>query len=484
MGIVVSQSFKNIISTYIGFAIGAINTLFLYTNFMSDTYFGLVGFVLSAAFVMMPLAAFGVYNTLVKFYSQFKTRTSLNSFLTLMLFLPLAVIIPISIIGYLGYDTIAGFLATENTEIKHYLWHIVIVAGALAYFEVFYAWVKVHLQTVYGNFMKEVFHRFGTMILLFALYLDFIQVDQFILGLVVVYILRMLAMMLYAFSVHLPVLTFKKINNLTSVLKYSLLIILAGLIATQLLDIDKVMLGKYLHVSNIAYYNVAVFIATVIAVPQRAMHQILLPMSAKYLNDKNIDSLADLYKRSSLNLFIVGGLIFLLIVLNINQLYYIIADEYRAGLYVAILISISKLYDTLLGSNNAILFNSDYYRIVLVLGIAIVVLMVLLNVILIPKYGLNGAALATFIAVCLYNTAKVYFVYKGFKILPFTQKTLKTAMVLIVMVFVFYFWDFWFHPFLNIALKSIVITSVFTIVVYKLKLSDDISTMLHKVLKK
>lgn len=484
MGIVVSQSFKNIISTYIGFAIGAINTLFLYTNFMSDTYYGLVGFVLSAAYVMMPLAAFGVYNTLVKFYSQFKTRTSLNSFLTLMLFLPLLVILPIALIGCFGYDIIAEFLSTENTEIKYYLWHIIIVASALAYFEVFYAWVKVHLQTVYGNFMKEVFHRVGIMVLLFALYFNVIHIDQFIIGLVVVYVLRMLAMMLYAFSLHLPVLTFKKINNLRSILKYSLLIIVAGLIATQLLDIDKVMLGKYLHVKNIAYYNVAVFIATVIAVPQRAMHQILLPMSAKYLNDRDINSLADLYKRSSLNLFIVGGLIFLLIILNINQLYYLIADEYRAGLYVVILISISKLYDTLLGSNNAILFNSDYYRIVLLLGIVIVLLMVVLNVILIPIYGLNGAALATFIAVCLYNTSKVYFVYKGFKILPFTSKTLKSAIVLLLFVVAFYFWDFLFNPILNIVLKSICITVVFSIVVYKLKLSEDLNILINRFLKR
>jgi hypothetical protein len=84
------------------------------------------------------------------------------------------------------------------------------VASALAYFEVFYAWVKVHLQTVLGNFMKEVFHRVGTMMLLFALYLGFIQVNQFITGLVVVYVLRMLAMMIYAFNVYPPVITFKK----------------------------------------------------------------------------------------------------------------------------------------------------------------------------------------------------------------------------------------------------------------------------------
>jgi len=76
------------------------------------------------------------------------------------------------------------------------------------------------------------------------------------------------------------------------------------------------MLGHYIDIKEIAYYSVAIFTASVIAVPQRAMHQILLPLSAKFLNDKNFDALEDLYKRSSLNLFIVGGFIFLLIVLK------------------------------------------------------------------------------------------------------------------------------------------------------------------------
>lgn len=483
MGIVASQSFKNIISTYTGFLIGAINTLFLYVNFMSDTYYGMVGFMLSAAYVMMPLMAFGVHNTLVKFYSSFKTRLSLNSFLTLMLFLPLFIIIPLSIIGYAGYETIGGFLSSENAMIKDYLWHTIVIAAGLAYFEVFYAWVKVQFQTVFGNFMKEVFHRVGTMICLLLLYFEIINIEQFMVSLVLVYILRMLVMMLYAFSIKLPVLIFKKINGLTGVLKYSLLIIVAGSIATVLLDIDKVMLGKYIAIENIAYYNVAVFIAAVIAVPQRAMHQILLPLSAKYLNEKDMDSLANLYKRSSINLFIVSGLIFLLIILNINQLYTLIDPEYSVGLYIVLLISVAKLYDAILGSNNAILFNSDYYKIVLVLGVILVVVMVFLNIILIPLYGLYGAAIATFIAMFFYNTAKVIVVYKVFGIMPFSANTFKMGFSLLVMAFAGYFWDFGFNPITNILLKSILIVIIFSLIIYRLNFSDDINGLIHKTLK-
>ncbi|WP_298496388.1 oligosaccharide flippase family protein [uncultured Algibacter sp.] len=483
MGVVVSQSFKNIISTYLGFFIGAINTLFLYTEFLSDDYYGMVGYMLSLAYVVMPLMAFGMHNTLVKFYSTFKSRISLNSFLTLMLVLPFLIIVPLMLVTYVGYDTIVGFLSKKNEIIRDYLWHTFIIAIALAYFEVFFAWAKVQMQTVFGNFMKEVFHRVGAMILLFLLHFKVINVEQFMAGLVLVYVLRMLVMNVYAFNVKLPVIMFKRVPNLRNIFKYSFLIIIAGSIATILLDVDKVMLGYYIDIKEIAYYNVAIFIATVIAVPQRAMHQIMLPMSAKYLNEKDYASLEDLYKKSSLNLFIVGGFIFLLIVLNINQLYLIIPKEFSVGLLVVFMISFTKLYDNALGNNNAILFNSDYYRVVLVLGVFLVILMILLNIVFIPILGINGAGIATFLAVFVYNSIKLYFVYKKFNMVPFTKATLKIAVLLVLSIILFYFWEFSFNPIINIGLKSMLVTMFYVLVVYRFNFSQDISLLIKKYLK-
>lgn len=485
MGIVASQSIKNVVTTYLGFLIGAVNTLFLYTQFLSGEYYGMVGVMLSAAHVMMPIMAFGVHNTLVKFYSSYKTRNSLNSFLTLMILLPLVIIIPVSFIGYLGYQSIGEFLSTKNALIKDYVWHIIVIAIALAYFEVFFAWAKVQMKTVFGNFMKEVFHRVMAMLLLMLLYFNVIDVEEFMLGLVFMYLLRMFVMLIYAFTLKLPVISLSKLNNFREILKYSSLILLAGSVASILLDIDKVMLGKLLvDLDNVAYYNVAVYIATVIVVPQRSMHQILMPLSAKYLNDKDYGALNDLYKKSSLNLLIVSGFIFLLIISNINQFYYLIDEKYSVGVHVVILISIAKLYDSVLGSNNAILFNSDYYRVILTFGVALVAIMFVLNIIFIPVFGINGAALGTFIAIALYNSVKLFFVYRYFKILPFTMNSLKTGGLILLMVLLFYFWDFTFHPVMNISLKSILISLGYLIFVYGLNLSDDISLSINKLLNK
>lgn len=483
MGIVASQSLKNTITTYLGFAIGALNTLYLYVFFISDVHYGLISFMLSTATIMMPLMAFGVHNTIVKFYSTFKTKNSLNSFLTLMLFLPLSVIIPIGIIGVVAYDNIADILSQKNTIIGGYIGYIYLAAIAMAYFEVFFAWSKTQLQTVFGNFMKEVFHRIGIMLLLFSVYLEWLSVDVFIASVVGVYGLRMLIMMFYAFSIRLPVFKFNRIDRLSPILKYSFLIIIAGSIATVILDIDSFMLGMYIPIEEVAYYGVAIYIATVIVVPSRAMQQILQPLTAQYLNEKNKVALEDLYVRSSQTLFIIGGLIFLLIVLNINSLYETIPPQFSGGLIVVFLISMAKLYDCLMGCNNVVLFNSDYYRVVLIFGVILTILTIGLNMIFIPRYGINGSALATFIAIAVYNTIKIYFVKRKFDMMPFTINTGKVALLILVMIGVFYFWDFPFHPLVNIVLKSGLITLIYVIFIYRLKVSDDISVLLRKYLK-
>ena len=481
MGIVQNQSFKNTITTYLGFAIGAVNVLFLFTHFLTDEYHGLVAFVLSTANIMMPLFALGVHNTIIKYYSSFKTRNNSNSFLTWMLVLPLAFIIPVGLIGYLAFDLITGMLSAKNEIIRDYVWLIFIAAVCFSYFEIFYSWAKVQMQSVFGNFMKEVFHRLGVLALFGMIYMEWIDVNQFIYGVIIVYVLRTAIMKLYAFSVRRPVIRFGKVPGIRGIINYSLLIIIAGSVANIILEIDKFMIGEYLIIENVAYYGVAIYIATVIGVPARSMHQITNPVTAKLLNENDHTGLDNLYKKSSLNLFIISGLIFLLIILNINQLYAIIPEKFSGALLVVLLVSVAKLTDNLIGNNNAILFNSDHYRVALGLGVFLAVMAIVLNILLIPLYGINGAAFATFISIFVYNVAKVLYVYKKFDMTPFTSSTVKTFVLILVMIGLFYFWEFPFHPIVNIGLKSVIVAGLYTFVVYSMNFSEDISILLDKI---
>lgn len=483
MGIIISQSAKNLTTTYVGFGIGAINTLFLYTNFLTPEYYGLVGFLLSAANLIWPLMAFGVHNTLVKFYTSYDTQEQKDKLLSIILLLPLGISLILGGIGYLFYDLLLNYFADGEGLVQPYIWLIFLISVATSYFEIFFSWAKIHYKSVLGNFMKEVFHRACISLLLLAVYFRYISIANFVYAIGFVFILRTVIMMLYAFRLYFPKLSISFPHNRNFILKYSALILIAGSVAMVLLDLDKVMIEKFLPIEMVAVYGIAVYISSVIAVPSRAMHQITYPMTATLLNKRDKKGLLELYQKSSLNLLVISGLIFLLIITNVSQLYAIIPEEYQISYTIVILISCVKLYDGILGNNNSILFNSDYYRLVLAIGVFLAVLAFVLNILLIPVLELLGAALATFLAFACYNTVKLVIVQKKFKMHPFTKETLYSLLLILIFSFTFYFWDFPWHPIFNILLKSGIISLIYVGVIYVLQLSPDINKIIEKSLR-
>jgi O-antigen/teichoic acid export membrane protein len=121
---------------------------------------------------------------------------------------------------------------------------------------------------------------------------------------------------------------------------------------------------------------------------------------------------------------------------------------------------------------------------VLLLGVLLVFVVVGLNLILIPKYGINGAALATLIAIGLYSLAKLLFVVLKMKLFPFTKKTILALIIAVLSFGVFYYWDFNFNPFVNIVLKSVLVSIFYLGLSYYLKISSDINFVITSFFKK
>lgn len=483
MGIVVNQSIKNTFITFVGFAIGAINTLFMYTHFLGEEYYGLTAFLLSSANIMMPLMAFGIQNTLVRFYAEHKTEHEKSRFLNLMLVLPLLLIVPIFIGLALFYRDMADLLSQENPIIFDYVWMIPVIGLFMGYFEIFYAWVKVHLKSVFGNFLKEVLLRILITIFLWTVYMNWLTSTQFIYSLVFIYFFMMIVMAFFAFKVRKPEFHLQFPKDKKEVLVYSAFIIFSSGIAVLLLDIDKFMIGQYIAIKEAAYYSVAIFIALTISVPMRAMHQITHPITTDLMTRNKHDELNDLYKKTAITLQVVGGFVMLVILTNIHQVYALLPEKYSGGMAVVFLISFSKFFDLMLGNNNSIIFNSQYYRIILLLGLCLVVVTVSLNIIFIPSFGIVGAAIATLISIGLYSVAKLMFVVFKMKLFPFTHKTITSLLLIALTFLLFYFWNFSFHPIVNILLKSILLSVWYWFINYRFAVSEDINAIVKKALK-
>ncbi|MFT5242765.1 MAG: O-antigen/teichoic acid export membrane protein, partial [Psychroserpens sp.] len=377
-----------------------------------------------------------------------------------------------------------NYLSQKNPIVKDYLWLIPFTGLCMAYFEIFYAWARVHMHSVFGNFIKEVALRSFSLLALIGVYFKWITVIEFVYVTAGIYFLAFIVTMLYAFYLKKPEFQFSIPDNSKEIMVYTFFIILSGSVATLLLDIDKIMLNQYIKIENIAYYSVATYIALVISVPSRAMHQIVYPITARLMHDNKHDELNDLYKKTSINLQVVGGFVMLCIFVNISQLYEMVPKEYGGGILVVFMIGLSKYFDLILGNNNAIIFNTKYYRAVLFLGVVLVFVTVGLNMVFIPIYGILGSAFATLLSITLYSLAKLMFVVKRLQLYPFTKQTLYSIGLTFVLFLVFYFWQFPFNPIIAIGLKSILVTAAYVYVNYKLKISTEINQVIDTVLKR
>lgn len=500
MGIVLRQSLKNTIIIYLGFLIGGINTIFLYARFLNDEYYGLATYIFAASNLLMPVMALGIQFTIVKFFSAYKAKKEKDSFLSSVLFLPLLIALPIGFSWDFFHNLIMSYIAKSNVEgnliIENYTIYIYIIAVCCAYFEVFYSWAKVQMQSVFGTVLKELYNRGAIMSLLFAVNFDIITKEEFLHYMALAYIIRTLLMLIYAFKLYTPKLSFTLPYNFKEILRYSLYILLAGSAGALVLDIDKVMIPGKDGFATAAYYGVALFIGSFIEAPSRAMGQILQPLTSKAINENNDKETNSLYHKSAINLLLVGGLFFILVNCNVDELFKIMPNKnYAGGGLVVLLISGGKLFMMSLGNNGAIIQNSKFYRITMPIGVGMAFMVTYLNIFLYNDIGMGteGLALATLLSVVTFNVFKLWFVNKKLKMFPYTMKTLQMVLIIIVLFLGSYFWNFSvpefsiktfrIDPIVNIILKSLIIIPVYLFVVFKLTISDQINSLVNRFIK-
>ena len=480
MGIVFKQTSWNIVTITVAILIGGINTLYFYPEFLREQYYGLVVFLLATSNLLQPLMSFGAQHTIIKFFSSFKNSKEKDEFLSSIIFLPLFFILPVCFLVVQFHDLIAEFLSVKNPIIKSYVWVIFLVSFATSYFEVFYAWSRVQFKSIFGNILKEIYPRIAVFILLFLVSIDILTKENFVWWLTGLYYIRLIIMIIYSLFLYTPKFSVKIPNNFKEILSYSIYILLAGSAASFLIDIDKYMIPQKQAISQTAYYAVAVFIATVVEIPGRAMFQIINPLVAKALNEENFVELKNLYKQSSENLLIVCGLFFLLINLNIDSFYMLLNNqEYSDASLVVLIISSAKLIQMSFGCGPAILATSKFYKITLPFSIAMAVSVYFLNDYLIDLYGINGAAISTFIVLLIFTVLKIIYIRYKVKLQPFNFNSIKIFTSSLLIYFFNSYINLELSPLIEIIIRSIIILMTYVIIIYFFGVSKKMKDLLN-----
>jgi len=243
--------------------------------------------------------------------------------------------------------------------------------------------------------------------------------------------------------------------------------------------VDVFMVGSMQTLKAAGIYSIAGYIAAAIDIPTKGLYAASASSVAQYLAKDDRPALESLYKKVSINLLVIGVLLFGAAWTSIDELFKVMPNgaEVSAGKFVLLYIGLSRLVEMGTGLNNYLMYYSKYYLYALVSLSILAVANISLNLWLVPKWGIDGAAVATLISVASYNMISVGLVWYKFKLQPFSKNTLLVlAAGLMAYALVFYFPKTDVHL-LDIAIRSGLFVLIFGGIAYYFRFSQDLNDM-------
>ena len=111
------------------------------------------------------------------------------------------------------------------------------------------------------------------------------------------------------------------------------------------------------------------------------------------------------------------------------------------------------------------------------------VLAIINNLIFIPIWGIEGAAVATCLSSFIYNAVKYFYIWKTFKLQPFDRNTLYTLLLILVCLGIDHFLPALSSPVFDILFRSSIISVVYLGGTYLLKIVPEFHRYLPFVKK-
>jgi len=491
MGIVIRQSIKGSIVSYVGAVIGMVSTIFIYPYFLSPELIGLNRILIDSAFLFAFVAQIGIPNAIIRFSPQLKKLGLIREAYRYALLLPIVSFVFFGTLVFLGKDTFQGFF-TENSPLYSKYFLLIIPFGLVCmYMGIIENFAVSYYRITIPKFIREVVLRFLliTSALLFF-YLS-LSIDFYVLLVILSYALAVLILFAY-FKRLQRIMTPKEENKgiprevVRSIFPYMGFMLLAGIGSNVVTKVDAFMISSMIGLASTGIYTISFFMTSIIEIPSRATLQISAPFVSESLENNDIPRLKDLYVRYSSNQAIIGGLLLVILWANINSIFELMpnGDIYAAGKYVVLFIGLGKLIDVTTGINNLILTYSKYHRYLILFVITLGVITVTGNFILIPILGITGAALASLASYFIINTVVILFIYIKLGIQPFTLTTLKIFLLIALSFFINYLLPTLDNWFLDSLYRSLILLGIFVGFTYFYKLSEDLNSLVRKALTK
>ena len=117
------------------------------------------------------------------------------------------------------------------------------------------------------------------------------------------------------------------------------------------------MVGSHLGLDYAGIYSIAFYIVAVIEIPSRSIAAISSPLASSALKEGDTDTVNHLYRKVSLHQLLIGGFVFLLIWINIDNIFALIpnGEIYTKGKWVVFFLALAKLIEVTLNFGNTLI---------------------------------------------------------------------------------------------------------------------------------
>lgn len=252
-------------------------------------------------------------------------------------------------------------------------------------------------------------------------------------------------------------------NVQREILTISYPLFLAGFTLLFMQYADKILIGIYMTPFDVGIYSAALTIANLVLFVYMAFSFNSRPVLAEYFAIKDIESMRKLYSSVTKWVFLLTlPIIVYTILYSTDILGLIYGTKFTSGATVLGILCLGIAMNGLTGISGQTLISIKKSKLNLASEVVGAVSNIGLNLILIPPFGIIGAAVGTSISITLRNFTSLFFVYRILKFNPYNIDYLKIILYSILPLVTFYF----IFKNLTVPWAFLVIVPVFLVVYY------------------
>ena len=485
------QSIVSTLVIFLGFGFGALNLIILQPKILTPEQWGLTRVISEAAILLANLATFGAMPVNAKFFPFYrrylpKEKIDLPAITGSVFIAGLAITLTLL---FILKPWIIQIFGKNNTLFEPYYYTLVlflIFQGTFLYMELF-AWFAG--RTILANTLKELLFRVLTTVALLLLAFRLINFDGFMLFFGLLY-LPLAGILIYlvrksgGFPIHFS------ISKVTRRLKDKMISLGSFVFLTTLSQIgfivcDTLFLASMYNLGQAGIYAVAQYFSQVLEVPMRSMQTSSVPLISEYWRAKNMTGLQSVYRKSCITLLVGGMGLGGLILINLHNIEKFFPPAYNLMIAPIALLVVARWINLGTGLNTIIIQLSTWWRFDFASTLIYSIIGIPLNFFLIRNYGMMGAAMATIIAMTLYNGLRFGFLYIKYGLQPFTWRNTVLMSGGLAIIVVVYFIPALPNLYIDGLMRSTIFVILFGTFVLKLKLSEEVHALYKKwILKK